>query len=125
MDEKPKRRWPRFGLKTLFVLVAVICVCLGSVTNEVRDRRAALAELRARGVLIFTADEWSIISAGYRQPIPTIPQVRGWLGDEAIQSIQFLPSHRPSQAEQSHLRKLFPEALVTFAIIGPDSFEVL
>ena len=47
MDEKPKRRWFRFSLRTLLVVVAMLSVPLAWVASPhhwIRQRRAAEAE---------------------------------------------------------------------------------
>jgi len=116
------RNWRlRFGLKTLFVLIAVFSMWLGYVMNQVRERTKALAELREKdGARIVTADEWSNVldewsSLVYdleeaRKTIPVLPFYRRWLGDEAISSISFA---EPSEAELSRFQRLFPEAEVS------------
>ena len=44
MSEAPKRRWFRFSLRTLFVVVTVCCVWLGWQLHIVRERQAMLRE---------------------------------------------------------------------------------
>ena len=98
MVEKPRCRWFRFSLRTLFVLIGVLCLWLGYVTNQVRERRAALAELQGRGAAVVTVTEWSssLSFSGMQQPIPEISPVRRWFGDEAIQSITYYTSYKLS-----------------------------
>ena len=43
---KPRRRWFRFSLRTLLLLVAIIGVPLGMKMNRVRNQRLVVAELR-------------------------------------------------------------------------------
>ena len=45
MDEKPKRSWFSFSLRTMFVLVTIFGVWLGWQRKFVRERKAVLAEL--------------------------------------------------------------------------------
>jgi hypothetical protein len=112
MDKKPRRYRLRFGLKTLFVLIGALAVWLGAVTNQVRERRAALHELRARGVFVMTGSQWAASGAAAGQPIPSIPKIRRWLGDDAIHLIVFYPSHKLSDDERHRLGQLFPEAVI-------------
>src|SRR6185295_19980991 len=46
----PRRRWFRFSLRTLLVVVTLLCVWLGWQIHAVRQRSAIIAELRATGV---------------------------------------------------------------------------
>jgi hypothetical protein len=46
MQNKAKRRWFSFSLRTMFVLVTVLCVWLGWNVRIVQERKAILAELR-------------------------------------------------------------------------------
>lgn len=55
----PKRRWFRFGLRTLFVVVTVFCLFLGGTAynlNWIRQRHAALSSGRFSGVAYKKAD---------------------------------------------------------------------
>ena len=44
-ETKPKRRWFRFSLRTLFVLMTVIGVWLGYQASSVRQRKQLLSRL--------------------------------------------------------------------------------
>ena len=43
MDKPKPRRWFRFSLRTMFVLVTVVCVWLGYQLNWIRERREVLS----------------------------------------------------------------------------------
>ena len=44
MTDKPTRRWFRFGLRTLFVVMTLVAVWLGWQASIVRERNALIAE---------------------------------------------------------------------------------
>ena len=57
METPPRRRWLRFSLRGLLVVVTALAVWLGWNVYVVRERKAALAELRKfreLGVNIYT-----------------------------------------------------------------------
>ena len=103
MDEKPRRRWFAFRLRTLFVLVAVASIPLswvGYSLNWVRDRKRALAETP-----MFPSG--GCMTLGWRTT--TAP---GWLwlmGETGRDRIETLGA-QPAQVER--LKRLFPEAQV-------------
>jgi hypothetical protein len=43
MDERPRRRWLRFSLRTLFLLVTLVAVWLGWSLNWIRQRQYVVA----------------------------------------------------------------------------------
>ena len=47
--DKPRRRWLRFSLRSLFLLVVVIAVLLGWMIHKVRQQGVAVAALREMG----------------------------------------------------------------------------
>jgi hypothetical protein len=94
-----KRRWFRFSLRTLFVLVTVLCVWLGWQVHLVKQRRAFLHWVDARG-------GWALLPT--QQDSSMIPPWRRWLGDVAIDGIAF-----PSDVDQEtyvYARRVFPES---------------
>jgi hypothetical protein len=117
MTDQPRRRWFRFGLRTLFVVVTLLCCYLAWETSVVRQRRAMLQELRAKGGV-------QIVTAQMAQPSPVtpraarIPLVRRVLGDEAIQEIWLSWYPAVSAEERDRMAKVFPEA--TFHEVLPE-----
>src|SRR5262249_51539192 len=68
---RPSRRWLRYSLRTLLVLVTVFCVWLGWQANIVQKRKAAIAELEGAGGIV--------------TPEPALPFWRYWMGDKGVQ----------------------------------------
>lgn len=123
MSEKLRRRWFRFSLRTMFVVVTVFCCWLGWESSAVRERRAVLKGLQTNAAFqITTADAWaerfpagSPVQSGAR-----VPMVRVWLGDEAIQEIWYTRHIQGfSETEISRLTKTFPEAELREALPEP------
>ena len=46
---KPKRRWFRFSLRALLVVVTVLCLWLGIKVNSVRNQKQLVAKVRELG----------------------------------------------------------------------------
>jgi hypothetical protein len=114
MNDKPRRRWFNFSLRTLFILVTVLCCWLGWEMSVVRSRQAALSRIKGNMAFSVTTaqsyrERWP---AGMSVPtLATIPLVRRLLGDEAIQEIvvhRWFQSF--SEEELSRLTRAFPEA---------------
>jgi len=47
--QRKKRRWLRFSLRTVFVLITVLGVCLGIVINQARNRKKAIVAIDELG----------------------------------------------------------------------------
>ena len=120
MTTKSPSRWLRFSLRTMFVVVTLLCCWLGWESSIVRNRQSVLKEMRAGSAVHFvTAEEWKArFPLGTNvSPGPSVPQAasirmtRVWLGDEAIQEIWYAP-HVVSltDTDLSRLRRTFPEA---------------
>src|SRR5688572_26854602 len=104
MTDQPRLRWFRFGLRTLFVVVTLLCCYLAWETSVVRQRKAALQELRSKGGI-------HIVTAQAGQPSLSNPRVaqvslvRRLLGDEAIQEIWLSWYPAVPQEERDRLAK--------------------
>lgn len=119
-DPKPRSRWWRFSLRTMFIVVTLLCCWLGWESSIVRNRQSVLKEMRSSSAVHFvTAEEWKgrfplpmSVSPGPSAPrAASIPVTRAWLGDVAIQEIWYAPYLTSlSDAELSRLRRTFPEA---------------
>ena len=114
---KPRRRWFRFSLRTLFVVVTLLCLWLGSQVKAVRERQAVRREFEAAGVKFF---ETGWVSMGsLRSPRPygqyqDPPFSRRLLGDRGVRGIFFDRVATPADVEAL---SCFPEAAI---ICWPD-----
>ena len=97
MDKPQPRRWFRFSLRTLFVLVTVVCVWLGYQLNWIRQRRDVLG---SGEVLVF--DE---VDRESRPPSLL------WLFGEHGYSMMAC-SHNVTDEEA--IKRLFPESEIYF-----------
>lgn len=114
LANKRPRRWFGYRLRTLFIGVTAVACGLGWQLSVVRQRQAAMKQMAGiPGFQITTAAAWKA-QVARNNPFPpaaTIPRVRVWLGDEAIQAIWYTPHIQiPSKSELARLRRLFPEA---------------
>ena len=50
---KPRRRWLRVSLRTVFLLVAILCIWLGLKVNAARKQAEAVATIRAAGGTVY------------------------------------------------------------------------
>lgn len=102
-----RRRWLRFGLRTLFLVTTIACVALwlGREMQLVQERQALRDHLKAKQESVFVAADWPDFST---RPIE-VSRLRRWMGDEAVVAINLPPGS--TEAEVNHARKLFPEAV--------------
>lgn len=116
MQTQPGRRWFRFSLRTMFVIVTVFACWIGWQTSIVRERKAALREARTTlQINVTTVADWMKFGPGIRPQSSRPSQVsfvRRWLGDEAIHSISIMEHMDGSDAAASRFKKVFPEAEV-------------
>jgi hypothetical protein len=98
-----RRTWFRFSLRTVFVLVTLLCCWLALQVRRVHQREATIQSLAARGVVAIRKDPC--------QPLPTIPVVRSFLGDEPV-AIFDLHDVGFDEREAQLIANTFPEARV-------------
>lgn len=114
MPDKFRPLFLRFSLRTLFVLMTVLCCWLGWELSIVRQRKAVRREFEAKGILRFVAAEdyaRRYLPGVPSEPIASVPHLRRWLGDEAIQEILFERwRHEFSEADLVRAQQVFPEA---------------
>jgi hypothetical protein len=113
MVEKPARRWFRFSLRTIFLLVTLLCCWLGWESSIVHRRRAVLREFGAgHGYQFNTASDYvkRYPPNAKNLSVAQVSFVRRLLGDEAIQEIWY--SHTRSETDLKRLAEAFPEATI-------------
>jgi hypothetical protein len=116
MANLPSRRVFSFSLRSLLVVITLVCVWLAWESSIVRQRQRMLGELRASHAFqITTAKNWaeSFPAGNAPQPAARIPWLRRLLGDEAIQEVgYFRHMVGPTTPSVERVAKLFPEAKV-------------
>ena len=126
-DVVPKRRWFRFSLRTLFVIVTLVALWLGYELNWIRERRKFL---NAPGV--FESTSIDTLGPNFVIPPPLVPPPRapGMLrlfGERGVVAIE-IPIERQlfdeslssdCYKEVQRARRLFPEALAVDAYPVP------
>lgn len=114
MHDKPPRRWFRFSLRTMFIVVTALCCWLAWECRVVRQRQALLREIRGNFIFQVTTADARTVHLPPGAPAPPaarIPLLRKWLGDEAIQEISYARGFSdPSQADLARIARIFPEA---------------
>ena len=123
MESTPptRRRWSRFSLRTLLVVVTLFALWLGWELKIVRERKAVLEWVKAnKGATWFakygTATTMKMKPAPkFHNPkavdvAPRIPFWRSWLGDEAVYCFE-LPFPEEAGSRERVLRS-FPEAQI-------------
>ena len=112
----PKRRWPRYTLRTLFVVVTACAVWLGWNVNQVQERKRLLELADSKGVKI---NQFSLPSSmgGWGRP-PMAPRAVGiswfrktFLADGPIETI-CIPGVWLNEIETRQFEAAFPEAVI-------------
>lgn len=99
----PRRRWFRFSLRTMFVLVTVFAVFVGWLAREWRIVREREEWIRYN----YDGDHPHWLAQGDDLGV-SLPIWRTWLGDHPVRSIY--PYDAWTAEERSKAERLFPEA---------------
>jgi hypothetical protein len=119
MTTTPSRRWLRFSLRTLLILIALACCYLAWEIRFVQHRQHLLQEFRSQGIdaafQFMTAAEhegrWIDLPPSFKEPPTRISWLRRMLGAEAMQSIHYIVGWEGySEEKLSELQWAFPEA---------------
>jgi len=98
-----RRRFFRYSLRTLMIVVTVFCVWMGITAKRARDQRQAVEAVREVSGQVFYKHQWPLNS-------PSDPPGPEWLrqlmGDEYFFSVFFLNFGNPwvTDAELEHLK---------------------
>jgi hypothetical protein len=112
--QTPPRRWFRYSLRTMFVVVTLFALWLGWELKFIRDRRSFLKSMdeMREAEMAQTANGLTVAFIGTIVRISDrgIPFWRRWLGDEA-QALMTLPQSS-TDADMENAKRLFPEATI-------------
>ncbi|MEX2113160.1 MAG: hypothetical protein WD845_08240 [Pirellulales bacterium] len=117
------RRWFRFSLRTMFVLVTACALWLGWNHMLVQSRLTARRAIVDEGGRIWVVDNGNLspIDNGNTGFFPMfadvpaaekLPRLRRWLGDASVLEVE-LNSKRTSKQTVAEIQRLFPEATVS------------
>jgi hypothetical protein len=100
-----KRRWFQFSLRSLMIFTMACAIAAGWESHVIRERATIMNRTKADHWEYVIPAEWNM----RKSEIPaTVPVVRRWLGDQAIQCI-FTPVGA-SSGDLDAGRSIFPEA---------------
>ena len=92
---KPKRRWCRFSLRALLILITVLCLWLGPKVHHARQQRAAVEAIASLGGRVYYDHQVTQPPAqGFRSPHKVAAPSAGWLrstlGDDFLSTVVFV-----------------------------------
>jgi hypothetical protein len=125
------RRWFRFGLWAMFVLVTVVALWLAYEVRWMRAREAFIADEGAAREEHREATWWSVaVAVAPGQPPMQAPGMLALLGEQGYAGISFLaesPTMRQlTDRDRQRLataRRLFPEAQISAVHLSDTSDE--
>ena len=120
MTAPSKRRWFRFSLRTMFVVVTVIGVYIGWQLKIVRERKDLLAELKsiASDKYIYVGLESSEYNAQVDLQRYRVPLIRRLLGDESCLQLTFSTDCRADLIGRAEAA--FPESRLYMIMPGEN-----
>ena len=122
-SDYPRRRWFRYSLRTLFVVLTVFCVWLGVQVKWIRDRREAREWIEAQGGALLEEEGRAVTieDVGYgssrtigmskvSDPARMAPLSIRLFGAKSVLYIYLPQSAGASNDKRSELKGLFPES---------------
>ena len=105
---KPRRRWFQYSLRTLFVLLTVLCVWLAVTVNRARKQREAVAAIEELGGVVYYDFQVDNSRGLLRAKLPGPKWLRELVGDEYFVSVHFvdLGNTQVTDAQLEHLKGL-------------------
>ena len=118
-----RRRWPRFSLRTLLILTALVAVWLGVQVNKAQKQRAAVAAIEAAGGQIiydweYLAWQHSMTPPGSGIGHPQPAWLRYIVGDDYFQEIAVVMIHYDDLSPELYERLRQLDTLSTVFIEG-------
>jgi hypothetical protein len=98
-ETKPKHRWFRFSLRTLLVLMTVLCVWLGFKVNAARRQKEAVLAIREAGAMILFDYQLTPVPGSKQKKFdatrspPAPVWLRKLLGDESFGNVTIVQLH--------------------------------
>jgi hypothetical protein len=126
MTTSPNRRWFRYSLRTLFIVVTIFGIWFGWNLKTVRERKAVLVALRAAcgSSLDFKCDSLESIERDYptsdlrRYSYARASAVRRILGDESFCHVELPQSLFLNRRLVERVENAFPEARLKMVVRG-------
>jgi hypothetical protein len=123
-ETKPKRRWLRFSLRMLFVLVTIASIAAGWVAyqlNRIRQRHEFSAMAYADNCKFDPTWPKDFPFISNEVAMPTISIVQQLLGDQAYRLIILPEKYQQDRIDEANA--LFPEALIhQWRAMGPTEW---
>lgn len=110
MSPAPKRRWFRWSLRTLFVVVTLVCCWLGYAIPWIKQRHAFLAQPGINIDNINDSPPATLNRWGNNWPV-FAPGGLWLLGEHGFVSV-WLPPNFWTPEREAEAARLFPEAVV-------------
>lgn len=110
MFGEPRRRWFRFSLRTLFIVLTLAGLWIGWNYDRVRKREEMLRYLNGSGGA-GTPGQVDVLDparAGYRPPWKKLPWTWRVLGAEPVETIHLYAKF--NEKDRWYIEHLFPEA---------------
>ena len=97
---RPRLCWARFSLRTLFVIVSLLCVLLSALVVPVEKQRRAVAAIMSQGGWVMYAERPHDTQTYSRTPF-----LRRWLPRDYFDEVREVELG-PSESRLAHLRSL-------------------